>query len=295
MMNVKKIYGNLLMAIMRGAGKDAAKKFDVLLRYRKRLNLKKPVSLRDKVIYIENHCPERLAAMCTDKWAVRDYVAAKGYADTLVPVHGGAWTRVEDIPFDTLPDRFVLKAAHGCKMNYFCTGKSSFDEANCRQTLRRWLRTTYGRYSGEWHYFDIPHRIYCEQYLDDADKMVDYKFHCMNGIPQFILVCGSRRVGEIGNEVSRSLYDMDWQPMAGLTDTEMGAPTPRPSQLDAMIEMAKALSADFRFVRVDLYEIEGKVYFGELTFTPTGGVFSHYTDDFLTQMGERLTLDLREA
>lgn len=288
-MNVKTIYGALLMTIMRIAGKDAAKKFDVLFRFRKHIDLKHPKTLRDKVIYIENHCPEKLSPECTDKWAVRRYVAQKGFEHILVPVYGDAYDNVDDIPFDTYPQKYVLKAAHGCKMNYFCTDKKTFDVDRCKKVLKTWLATTYGTYSGEWHYFDIPHRIYCEHYLDDAEKMIDYKFHCMNGVPQFVLVCGERQVSETGNRITRQIFDMDWNPIEGLTNRS-GSEAKKPEHLSEMIDIAKKLSEDFKFVRVDLYEIEGKIYFGELTFTPTNGVFSHYTDSFLTDMGNKLTL-----
>ena len=289
-MDLRSCYGALLMGIMQIMGRDAAKKFDVWFRFHKRINLKEPATLRDKVIFIENHCPSPLAAKCTDKWEVRAYVASKGYQNILVPVYGEAYRSFDDIPFDTFPERFVLKATHGCKMNYFCTNKAQLNMQDCRKALEGWLETTYGTYSGEWHYFDIPHRIYCEQYLDDADKMVDYKFHCMNGVPQFVLVCGDRDASE-AMRVDRHIFDMEWNQLEGLVETDKNRVEIRPPQhFSQMVEIAKKLSGDFEFVRVDLYEIDGKVYFGELTFTPTGGVFSHYTDTFLREMGAKLTL-----
>ena len=287
-MNAKKVYGKLLTGLMHIAGKDAARKFDCAVRYRKRINLRDPKTLRDKVIYIENHCPSPLAARCTDKWEVRDYVADKGLGDLLVPVYGRAYPAFDEIEFDKFPDRFVLKATHGCKMNFFCTDKSTLDMERCRKTVTSWLNTTYGGYSGEWHYFDIPHRVYCEHYLDDADRMVDYKFHCMNGVPQFVLAVDGRNTA--AGQMNRHIYDMEWNELEGLTEKP---PTviPRPQRLAEMVEVARKLSQDFDFVRVDLYEIEGKVYFGELTCTPTNGIFSHYTDEFLLKMGETLTIN----
>ena len=106
------------MAVMRTAGKDAAKKLDTWMRFRRKINLKNPQNMRDKVIYIENHCQPPLALLCTDKWAVRSYVAEKGYANALIPVYGEACGSFDQLPFHSFPDRFVLKATHGCKMNY---------------------------------------------------------------------------------------------------------------------------------------------------------------------------------
>lgn len=289
-MDAKSCYGALLMGIMRVAGKDTAKKFDTWLRFRAKVNLKHPVTLRDKVIYIENHCPSPMAAYCTDKWDVRTYVKEKGFADILVPTYGVAYTSFDEIPFDVFPDRFVLKATHGCKMNYFCVDKSQLNMEDCRKTLTKWLHTTYGTYSGEWHYLDIPPRIYCEQYLGDADKMVDYKFHCMNGTPQYVLVCGNRDASK-AMRVDRQIFDMQWKRLNGLTETTKEyVDMQPPPHLTQMIKIAEELSKEFKFVRVDLYEINDKVYFGELTFTPTAGVFSHYTDAFLREMGKKLHL-----
>lgn len=289
-MDIKIYYGVVLMAIMRVAGKDVAKKFDVFFRYHKKIDLKRPKTLRDKVIYIENNCPSPLAAKCTDKWEARFYVTHKGLENILVPVYGKVYSSVNEIDFNALPERFVLKATHGCKMNYFCGDKSKFDINKCKKVLNKWLKETYGTYSGEWHYLDIPHRLYCEQYLDNADNMVDYKFHCFNGEPQFVLVCKNRKISAVGTmKVERFIFDMQWNQIDGLIEHNISNLAP-PRYFSEMIKIAKKLSEDFKFVRVDLYQMDEKIYFGELTFTPTNGVFSHYTDEFLIEMGKRLQI-----
>lgn len=265
------------------------KKFDTRLRFRQNLNLKHPKSLVDKVTYIELHDPSPLAPECTNKYAVRQYVKDKGLENILGPLAGGPWSKIEDIDFNTLPGSFVFKATHGCKMNYLVPEKKRLDRDKCVTEMSKWLKTTYGTYSMEPHYLEIPHRIYAEDYLADADKLGDYKFYCMNGIPQFVLVCGDRVVTELGNDVSRHIFDMDWNPLAGLTDETLDE-VEKPEHLEQMIDIARKLSADFKFVRVDLYDINGQVYFGELTFSPTNGVFSHYTQEFLNEMGSKLAI-----
>lgn len=288
-MNIKVIYGKMLTGFSRLCGVDCAKKFDTRLRFHRNLNLKNPRSLADKVTYIELYEQSPLAPECTDKYAVRRYVEEKGFAGILVPLAGGPWNSVNEIDFQTLPDDFVFKATHGCKMNYLVPDKTKLDKKKCMAEMSRWLQTTYGTYSMEPHYLKIPHRIYAENYLADADKLIDYKFHCMNGIPQFVLVCGDRVVTEMGNDVSRHIFDMNWNPLVGLTDETLDK-IERPEHLEQMIDIAKKLSADFKFVRVDLYDINGRVYFGELTFSPTNGVFSHYTQEFLDEMGNLLQI-----
>ena len=113
-MNIKVIYGKMLVTMSHVFGVDFAKKFDTRLRFHRTLNLKNPTSLADKVTYVELHKQSSLASMCTDKYAVRDYIREKGLEDILIPVVGGPWENVEDVDFDSLPDSFALKATHGC-------------------------------------------------------------------------------------------------------------------------------------------------------------------------------------
>ena len=132
-MNKKELYGGLLSCITAVAGIDNAKKFDTLFRDHKKLNLKNPQTLSDKVSYIELHEQSPLAASCTDKYAVREYVTNKGLGDILVPIYGGGYTRFEDINLTELPDSFAIKATHGCKMNYLVPDKSKFDSENVKK------------------------------------------------------------------------------------------------------------------------------------------------------------------
>lgn len=253
------------------------------------------MTLSEKVTFLELHQQSPLASFCTDKYAVRAYVKEKGLEEILIPLAGGPWTEIERMDFSALPVNFALKATHGCKMNYIVADKSKLDVEDCRKEMRRWLDTTYGGYSMEPHYLSIPHRIYAEEYLEDADKLVDYKFHCMNGIPQFVLVCSDRKAnGDKAMGVTLDLFDMDWNPLPGLI--AKGAEIPgdgtvaKPNSFDKMTKIAKSLSEDFDFVRVDLYETNGTILFGELTFTPANCVFPYFTKEFDTEMGKKLIL-----
>ena len=135
----KKVYGSLLSFIAAVAGIDNAKKFDTLFRDHKKLNLKNPQTLSEKVSYIELHEQSSLAAICTDKYAVREYVTSKGLDDILIPIYGGVYTRFEDIDLAELPNSFAIKATHGCKMNYLVPDKSKFDSEKCKKEIRRWI------------------------------------------------------------------------------------------------------------------------------------------------------------
>ena len=213
----------------------------------------------------------------------------------MIPIVGGPWEYVADVKLDDLPKRYVLKATHGCKMNYIVENKNSVNEEACRKEMQRWLDTTYGVYSMEPHYINIPHRIYAEEFLDFQKDLIDYKIHCLNGIPTFFVVSSERQSnGDDAMQVKQEIYDMDWNPIFEVKTSGReipgGGKIPRPQCFDEMIEIAKKLSEDFEFVRVDLYEINGKVYFGELTFSPFSCVFAIFSDEFNKEMGKKLKI-----
>ena len=294
-MNYKRIYAGLLNGIQKNFGIDAAKKFDTMLRFHRKLDLKNPKTLADKVSYIELHEQSPLASICTDKYAVREYITKKGYERLLVPFAGGPWTSVEEIDFDALPDSFVLKATHGCKMNYFVPNKSQIDIDACKSEMNRWLNTVYGTYSMEPHYTKIQPRIYAEAYLGEMSQLTDYKFHCLNGIPNFVMTMTDREAdGDKAMRVTLDLFDMEWNPVnqvVGANHEKAGTgAVPKPKCFDEMVQIATDLSRDFKFVRVDLYELNGQVLLGELTFSPACCVFPYLSEEFLKEMGNKLLI-----
>ena len=294
-MNIKRCYALVLKCISSVAGIKNAKKFDSALRFHRKLNLKKPKTLADKVCFLELVDQSPLAPTCTDKFTVREYVASKGLENILVGLVGGPWNTPDEVNFDLLPERFALKATHGCKMNLIVTDKSQINVADSKKAMQKWLDTTYGTYSVEPHYAPIPHRLYAEEFLENANSLIDYKFHCMNGEPKFVLVCSDRKAnGDKGMGVTLDLFNMNWEPLDGLQRIGNEIPgngtVKKPQLFEQMKEIAKMLSADFKFVRVDLYEKDGKILFGELTFSPACGVFPYFTDTFNEEMGKLLQI-----
>ena len=294
-------YGKFLLIIKRCFGADYAKNFDLKLRFHKKVNLKNPQSLADKIIWIENHVENQLTTDCSDKILVREYVKENGFADTLVPVFGTSYDNVENIPFNDLPDRCVIKANHGSKMNYFCNDKKLLDVKKCKKQLKKWLQMRYGSWSAEWHYLNIHPKIYIEHMLDDTDKMIDYKFHCMNGKPYFILVMSNRdATSHATMSMNIDLYDMNWENhneflCASNLETPGKGNIQKPQNFERMVQMATTLSMDFAFVRVDLYEISGKLFFGELTFTPGAGLNPFLKDEFQQKMGALLDISVYQV
>lgn len=267
-------------------GIETTKKLDSRFRFGRKLDLGNPKTLSDKICWIELNTDQTLAARCTDKYAVRSYVEEKGLGGILIPLVGGPWTNVSDIDIDSLPDQFVLKATHGCEMNYICRDKSKLDRNDLLNKVSQWLKEDYPRACIEPHYKLVPHRIYAEAFVGGMDDTVDYKFHCINGEPRFCLTCSER---ESAGGLKLNLFDLEWQPMEGLqgpmkNDKEVA----RPALLDGMLAVARTLAEGFDFVRVDLYEHEGRVYFGEMTFSPASGVLEYFTDDFVERWGDEL-------
>ena len=228
----------------------------------------------------------------SDKVKVRDYVADKGYQDLLVPLLG-TWKRAADIPWDTLPEKFVLKCNHDSGSTHI------IDQSTDRQTvataLDEAMKVKYGYRHGEMHYNGIDPCILAEQFLDSGEAVpVDYKVWCFDGKPYCIWACHSRTA----DAVYVNVYDLDWNPRpeaSVFTDhyRDGGSSLPKPATLPQMLEAAAKLSEGLPEVRVDFYEVRGKLYFGEMTFASLMGRMDFYTDDFLKELGDQVKLPRR--
>lgn len=278
------LYRHALNASSAILGVETTKKLDSRIRFGRKLDLENPKTLSDKICWIELNTDQTLAARCTDKYAVRSYVEEKGLGDILIPLVGGPWINASDIDIDSLPERFVLKATHGCEMNYICKDKSRLDRNDLLNKAGQWLKEDYPRACIEPHYKLVPHRLYSEEFVGVLGDVVDYKFHCINGEPAFVLTCSNRE-----DSLKLNLYDLDWNPISGLQGAMRNErKIERPKNHKEMLEVAKTLSSDFDFVRVDLYEADEKIFFGELTFSPACGVLEYFTDSFVAKWGEVL-------
>ena len=228
----------------------------------------------------------------SDKVKVRDYVTEKGLGDLLVPLLG-TWKRSADIPWDTLPEKFVLKCNHDSGSTQIIDSRT--DRQAVSAALDEALRQKYGYRHGEMHYNGIDPCILAEQYLDSGDAApVDYKVWCFDGKPYCIWAC----YGRTADHVYVNVYDLDWNPRpeaSVFTDhyRDGGSSLPKPETLPQMLEAAAKLSEGFPEVRVDFYEVRGKLYFGEMTFASLMGRMDFYTDDFLKELGDQTILPRR--
>lgn len=250
-------------------------------RHGRRPELRPPRTFNEQILWLKLYCRDPLLRTCADKFAVRDWVRARLGDRYLVPLLG-VYGRPREIPFANLPEQFVLKATHGSGWNIFCRDRATLDPARVRRQLGRWLRQNYYRVGREWAYDGVPARILCEPLLagPGGQPPWDYKLFCFAGTPRYVQVDYGRFTAH-----TRAFYDPDWRRVP----CRCGYPaeprdSPRPAMLAEMLAVATELARGFPFVRVDLYEVAGRVFFGELTFYPGNGglpfIPAHYDGVF---------------
>ena len=236
-------------------------------------DLDQPKSFNEKLQYLKlkRYYHNPVITQCVDKYRIREYLTQKGHAE-LLPQLYAVCERPEDIPWDSLPERFVLKCNHGSGYNILCRNKSALDRKDCESRLKKWLKEDYWKRFAEMQYRDIPKRIIAEEYL--GDDIHTYKFYCFNGMPRVLYISSNGENGEYDKYYD--YFDMDWKHMNLRLHGHENRPDhdaiPCPESFERMKALAAELSADFPFVRVDLYDINGRIYISELTFVPTGGI-----------------------
>ena len=254
-----------------------------------------PRTFNEKIQCLKRCDRRQECVMQADKCAVKDWVAEKVGPAYVVPTYG-IWERAEDIDFDALPDRFVLKCNHDSGSVVLCTDKASFDRASARQKLKTALQRDFSRSGGEWVYKHIPRKVFAEQYLDarDAGGLMDYKFFCFNGVPEYLYVSS----GMENHATARvNFFYPDWSvaPFTRSDYPSMDLLPPKPACLDEMLRLCRVLSEGHPFVRVDLYWVNGQVYFSEMTFYPNGGYIPFLTEEMDEAAGAYLKIPLQTA
>lgn len=266
----------------------------VKLQYRiatgRKLHLNKPVRFTEKLQWYKLYYRDPLMVKCSDKYEVREYVASKGYSDILVPLYG-VYDKAEDINFDELPNKFVLKTTNGSHTNILCEEKSKLNIKETKELLNSWLTDWEGKVGREWAYHHVKPRIICEKYLekDKNNDLVDYKFFCFNGEPFSLYVIVERF---ISSGIKLGIFDTDFKKLPYKREDIPWLKTDykKPGNFDEMLKVAKKLSEDFPHVRVDLYNIDGRIYFGELTFYNGSGYKGYDPEEFDFILGENFKL-----
>lgn len=248
---------------------EKAIKLNYRRKCKKDLNLSNPQTFSEKMNWYKLNDKNPLMEKCADKVAVREYISNKGYEDCLNEVYG-VFNKVQDIDYDSLPDQFVIKAAHGSHMNYIVKNKESFDWNRAKRMMKTWLHQDIAWSGREWVYKDIPKRIIIEKYLEDeTGELRDYKLFCFNGKPTFLQIDVGRNT-----EHYRNYYDMNFSflPMRDDVPSNESAVPNKPEKLQTMINIATDLAKPFQFARIDFYQVCNKVYFGEITFFHNSGI-----------------------
>ena len=264
--------------------------------YRHSFDWDNPQTLDEKITWLSIKSDTSMWSKCTDKYEVREYVEKKGLGEYLVKCYG-LWSQVEEIDYDKLPNKFVIKCTHDSGSTYIVRDKTQYDLQQLNVRLKRHLEKIQGYVSCEPHYLTIKPRIIAEDLLDNDDSIsssiIDYKIWCFNQKPYFALVCYDRDVHK--HTTILDIYNLDpWYPMrdklADSLQNQRFKNIPKPKNLEEMIDVAVHLSEGFPQVRVDLYNVNGKIYFSELTFTSCAGRHFTYSPQAQLEMGNAIDI-----
>ncbi len=251
----------------------------------KKLNLEKPLTYNEKLQWLKLNDRKPEYINFVDKHEVRSYVKEKIGEQYLIPLVG-VYDSVENIDWSELPKQFVLKCTHGSNSNIICSDKEKLDIEKAKAKLKRWMKRNWYWFGREWPYKYIKPRIICEKYL--GDNIIDYKFMCFHGEPKIIQV----HCGRYGDH-TLDFYDTSWNK----TEIRRNMKTsdyliPKPKLFDDMLSIAKKLSENEIHVRIDLYEVDRKVYFGEKTFYSASGFEPFAKDEYDEYLGSFIKLPL---
>lgn len=243
------------------------------IKFKKKLNLTNPINFNEKIQWLKfNELNSDIYTLCADKYKVREYVKSKGCGEILNQLYG-VYDDPQDIDYRALPNKFALKCNHGAGYNIICDNKASLDIDKTNKLLNKWLKQDFSSHFIEPQYKKIDRKILCEKYIENerGGFPEDYKFYCFNGKPYAVMVCMEREKGK----PKFYYFDMNWNPLP-FEDTvkliNANSYPKMPEGFDKMKEYAVKLASDFKFVRADFYLLNGKVIFGELTFTPSAGL-----------------------
>ena len=255
----------------------------------KKLNLKTPQTFNEKLQWLKLYNRKPEMTMMADKYAVREYIKNTIGEEYLIPLIN-VWDRVEEIDFDSLPEQFVLKCTHNSGLGMcICKDKSILDIKKVKKALKKGMREKYFYTGREWCYKNIKPRIIAEEYMEESNgELCDYKFLCFNGQVRSCFTCTDRFSGEglkvtfFDNEWNRLPFERHYKQDKNKID--------KPVNFEKMKELATKLSSELLFVRVDFYEVNGKIYFGELTFFPGSGMEEFSPEEWDYTLGSWIKL-----
>lgn len=239
-------------------------------RHNREINLKNPKTISEKLQWLKLFYRNDNMPICSDKYDIRIYLKKYGYEHLLNEVFAvyESEEEIDNMDIESLPNSFVVKATHGSGWNFICRDKSKVNWKAQKQIFKQWLGLNLYVFGREWNYKDLKPKILIEKFIDEH-PLNDYKYICYNGVPQTV------QVNSIKNNVKyMDFYDLEWNRLGIMYDSYIQANhfVQKPEQFDEMYKIAKELSQEFPYVRVDFYNYNSKIQIGELTFFPVGGL-----------------------
>lgn len=255
------------------------------------LNLHNPATFNEKLNWLKLYNRNPLYTKLVDKYAVKQWVAGKIGEQHIIPTIG-VWNKFDKIKFNQLPNQFVLKSTHDSAGIAICKDFKQFDINAAREKITNSLKRNYYHLCREWPYKNVIPQIIAEKYMEDENnELKDYKFFCFNGVVKFVQIDSNRF-----SDHHRTFYDCNWNLLPyKLTYPVQSQPIEKPINYEQMLDFAKTLSKGFPFVRVDMYNIKGQIFFGEMTFFPGAGFENFEPDELNYQIGEWLKLPKRKT
>lgn len=262
----------------------------------KKLHLSNPVTFQEKIQWLKINRRKPEFTTMVDKYAVKDYVASKIGTEYIIPTLG-VWNSFDKIDFNSLPNSFVLKTTHGGGNGgvVICRTKKTFNKDEARKIINASLKECIYNALREWPYKDVPRRIIAEDLITDPSKndLTDYKIFCFNSVPRYVQVIQDRNTKE-----TIDFFDTDWNhlefyglnPVYGTEIKTAVNKIAKPNNLDKMLDIAEILSKGTDFLRVDLYNVNGHIYFGELTFFPASGFGTFTPSEWNIKLGNMIKL-----
>lgn len=256
-----------------------------------KLSLTNPQSYTEKIQWYKLFYRDPVMKQCADKYLVREYIESKGYANILNDLYA-VFKTPEEINLDCLPDKFVLKLSNGSSTNLLVKDKSLLNESDVKSKFCDFYNQSASSAGREWVYKnDERPVIVAEQYLEDDQRpgadLRDYKIFCFDGKPEYIICVDGRYTPDYCHVV----YNTKWEKLdVVIGESSAAANYEKPDVLDEMLKIAADLSADFPAARIDLYYINGKIYFGEITFFPWSGYMIFEPRAFDDVLGEKFVL-----
>ena len=256
-------------------------------RLHRRLNLRNPRRFSEKLNWLKLHDRNPLYSILVDKYEVKQYIKDVLGEQMVIPSYG-VWDHFDDIDFNKLPDKFVLKCTHDSGRFCICKDKTKFDIQSAKSKLEKSMNNNFFWWTREWPYKNVKPRIIAEKFMEegDGDALTDYKFFCFNGEPRMMYISK-----DVSADPRTDFFDMDWNHLPfRLKDPHADVLPSKPSKFEEMREIARVLSKGVPHVRVDMYVINNQIYFGEMTFFHNSGIFSVTPDEWDYKIGEWLEL-----